>query len=201
MSLPTFDLPRACRFSRVDWDWAAASLSLQQRLLLTFQDQDLPFVSSHHNTALSRTHPSSRPTQLPRADSKTCRDSSTSCLEYILPPLTLHIIAIPPYTTPLFPRICHPEIAACDDPTSLDPLNLHLRRSCDLTTVALCTLSLLSRRSTSFTNTISSTTVQQQIRHNAHHAQPVSQTGRERPADLGHRREDFQQCCCPTKVN
>jgi hypothetical protein len=45
MSLPTFDLPRACRFSRVDWDWAAASLSLQQRLLLTFQDQDLPFVS------------------------------------------------------------------------------------------------------------------------------------------------------------
>lgn len=53
MSLPTFDLPRACRFSRVDWDWAAASLSLQQRLLLTFQDQDLPFVSSHHNTALS----------------------------------------------------------------------------------------------------------------------------------------------------
>ena len=121
MSLPTFDLPRACRFSRVDWDWAAASLSLQQRLLLTFQDQDLPFVSSHHNTALSRTHPSSRPTQLPRADSKTCRDSSTSCLEYILPPLTLHIIAIPPYTTPLFPRICHPEIAACDDPTSLWP--------------------------------------------------------------------------------
>ena len=84
MSLPTFDLPRACRFSRVDWDWAAASLSLQQRLLLTFQDQDLPFVSSHHNTALSRTHPSTRPTHLPRADSKTCRDSSTSSHEYIL---------------------------------------------------------------------------------------------------------------------
>ena len=65
-------------------DWAAASLSLQQRLLLTFQDQDLPFVSSHHNTALSRTHPSTRPTHLPRADSKTCRDSSTSSHEYIL---------------------------------------------------------------------------------------------------------------------
>jgi hypothetical protein len=81
------------------------------------------------------------------------------------------------------------------------PLNLHLRRSCDLTTVALCTLSLPTRRSTSFTNTIPSTTAQQSIRHNAHYAQPVSQAGRERSADLGHRREDLQQCFRPTKVN
>ena len=205
MSLPTFDLPRACRFSRVDWDWAAASLSLQQRLLLTFQDQDLPFVSSHHNTALSPgpIHPlaqhSSHVQTLRLAETRphlltnTYCTSASSIAQYRNS--SLH------YTAPLFPRICHPEIAACDDPTSLDPLSLHLRRSCDLTTVALCTLSLLSRRSTSFTNTTSWTTIQQQIRHNAHHAQPVSQTGRERPADLGHRREDFQQCCCPTKVN
>jgi hypothetical protein len=60
-----------------------------QRLLLTFQDlPSLPSVSSHHNTALSPTHPlsSPNPTQLPRAENKTCRDSPAFTFQHTYPP-------------------------------------------------------------------------------------------------------------------
>jgi hypothetical protein len=97
------------------------SLTLR-RLLLAFQDYR-PLSHLIINTAFFR--PISHPLAQPNSHVQTLRLAETRphlhSDTYLSAP-TLHIIAIPPpYTTLLFPRICHPEIAACDDPTSLWP--------------------------------------------------------------------------------
>jgi hypothetical protein len=164
---PTFHVPlisRACRFSRV-FNWLGPGslrfTAARLRLLLTFQTPNLPFqpVSSSHNTTL---HIPTHPTQYSSSDSKTCRASSTSTREYIHPPSIAHYrnSALHHYSPGSATR--RSQLATTRQASG--PLNLHLRRSCDLTTVALCTFLLPSRRSTSFSNTIPSTTAHQSIR-------------------------------------
>jgi hypothetical protein len=87
----------------------------------------LPFVSSHHKHSLLPTISHASSLILSPNTTFTCRLLDLQRLVHIFTRIhtsapALHIIAIPsPCTTLLFPRICHPEIAACDDPTSLWP--------------------------------------------------------------------------------